>query len=602
MRRLQTLNIPCGQGGLNASRSPSRVRDIDLVALESLTFEHDTWEKDGGASKFSTVQISGGPSVLALHDFHTHAGAQELVCATGDGKLAVLGVGGVSKTVYTGGGTDKHTLLVEGYDGTQKVLYFYNGFVAPRVYAGGTDTTLLLSASVGAFTADNTTDTFTLAAHGLANGTPVQVRNSGGALPAGLSIDTEYYIINTAANTFQLSATVGGAAINITDNGSGTHTIYRATRPADWVAGKPTWAFMHIGRMYAGGNRNRPDGVYASVLSNHNDYLSTGSLFFSVYPGEGERIVGGISWRNKNYIFKYPKGIYVLDDSSADTADWGYRRVSKYVGCVGPTAMLEADDEVYFVSPDGFIHALSAVQESGDVMSSAILPMELGTYIRENVNFTRLARAASAYYAKKRKIIFGFSAAASSVNNLLVGLDIHRTVQGARDVQPFASTRDECQSLAIYRDASSEQNQLLAGTSTGYVYQLDTEARSKDGAGYMSRFETKDIDLFDEGARNANLRELEVTFVPTGNWNLTLKVYKDGDLGDPISMSMIGSGGILDAFVLDTDVLGTDVLQNGRGRLYGDCRRVRIAGENAEPDETFSITNLALRYTPGNVR
>ena len=597
MRALQTLNIPCGQGGLNASRSPTRIRDIDLVSLESLTFEHDTWEKDGGASKFNSVNVSTSPSILAMHDFFSDAGAQELVCATGDGRLLVLGAGGVSKTMYSGGGTDKHTMLVEGYDGTQKALYMYNGNVPVPVHTGGAVTTRMI-ASVGVFTADNATDVFTLASHGLANGTAVEVRNSGGALPASLEIDTEYYIVTATANTFQLSATSGGAALGITTDGTGTNTLYKSTRPADWAAGKPTWGFTHNGRMYAGGNTNRPSGVYASVLNNHNDYQTSGTLFFEVYPGEGERIVGGVSWRNKAYVFKYPRGIFVLNDSSADVADWGFTRVSRFVGGVGPTAILEADDEVYFASPDGYIHALSAVQEYGEVMSSAILPMELGTYIRENVNFTRLPRVTSTYYARKRKIVFGFSGSASSTNDLIIGLDIH----SGTGVQPFVSLRDECDALSTWRDVDSGQYHLMAGNASGYVYKLDTEARSKDGAGYISRFETKDLDLFQHGARNGNVRELEVTFVPSGNWNINVSVYRDGDLGDPLTLSMIGSGGILDAFVLDTDVLGTDVLLNGRGRLYGDCRRVRIAGENAEPDETFSITNLAIRFTPGNVR
>jgi len=218
------------------------------------------------------------------------------------------------------------------------------------------------------------------------------------------------------------------------------------------------------------------------------------------------------------------------------------------------------------------------------------------------VNFTRLAKVASAYYARKRKIVFGFSGSSSSVNDVIIGLDIHRTINGARDFQPFVSLRDKCQSLVTYRDSSSDQNHLLAGSDSGYVYQLDTETRSKDGAGYQSRFETKDLDLFDQGSRRGNLREIEVTFVPVGNWSLDLSVYLDGDLGDPITLSMAGLGGVLDSFILDTDILGTEVLQNTRGRLYGDARRVRIAGENSNPDETFSVTNLAIKYTPGNVR
>ena len=606
MRQLDVLTILCGQGGLNASKSPSLVREIDLISMDSLAFEHDTWEKEGGASKFNSAAISSNPSVIAIHEFVTGTGTQELVAVTGDGRYLVLGTGGVSKTMFTGAGTDKHTVMVEGWNGTTKALFFYNGNIPVREYIGGANTTELLS-QVGAFTADHTTETFSFTAHGLTNGTAVQVSNTGGALPTGLAIDTEYYIISATANTFQLSATVGGGAINITDNGTGTHFVHKSLRPSDWVTGKPAWAFQHLGRMFAGGNSNQPHGVYASVNNKHNDFINAGTQFYLVYPGEGERIVGGISWREKNYIFKYPRGIYRLQDESTDPNVWGYRRISKYVGCVGPSAIVESDDEVYFVSPYGFIHALSAVQEHGDVMSSAILPMELGTYIRENVNFTRLARVASAYYAKKRRIVFGFSSPASTVNDLMIGLDIHRQAAGGsltspHTYQPFVSRRDECQSLATYRDSSSQQQLLLAGTNGGYVYQLDTEARNKDGMGYLSRFETKDLDLYPNGVKNGNLRELEIVFVPTGNWSIDVKVYRDGNLGDPITFTQIGNAGILDSFILDTSVLGGDVLVNGRGRLYGDARRVRLAGENTIRDESFSVASMMVKYVPGNVK
>lgn len=64
-----------------------------------------------------------------------------------------------------------------------------------------------------------TTDTFTANAHGLENGTRVWI--SAGTLPTGFSASTNYYVIGTAANTFQLSATQGGAAVNASSAGAG---------------------------------------------------------------------------------------------------------------------------------------------------------------------------------------------------------------------------------------------------------------------------------------------------------------------------------------------------------------------------------------------
>lgn len=76
------------------------------------------------------------------------------------------------------------------------------------------------------FTADSGTDTCTSAGHGLNDDDVVYVRNSGGGLPGGLTADTKYFVINSDPNTFQLSLTSGGAAINITSNGTGTQNFY----------------------------------------------------------------------------------------------------------------------------------------------------------------------------------------------------------------------------------------------------------------------------------------------------------------------------------------------------------------------------------------
>jgi hypothetical protein len=71
------------------------------------------------------------------------------------------------------------------------------------------------------FTADSSTDTITSTSHGYVNGTPVLVESQGGSLPGGLSADTTYYVINATTNTFKLSATLGGSAIDLTSNGTG---------------------------------------------------------------------------------------------------------------------------------------------------------------------------------------------------------------------------------------------------------------------------------------------------------------------------------------------------------------------------------------------
>lgn len=82
------------------------------------------------------------------------------------------------------------------------------------------------------FTADSTTDALTSSAHGFSNGTAVALRNSGGSAPGGLATGdalyaqaTVYYVRDATTNTFKLSAVPGGAAIDLTSNGTGSHFV-----------------------------------------------------------------------------------------------------------------------------------------------------------------------------------------------------------------------------------------------------------------------------------------------------------------------------------------------------------------------------------------
>ncbi len=76
-----------------------------------------------------------------------------------------------------------------------------------------------------AVTADPVTDEVLKTTHGLSNGQVVQFSNTNGTLPAGLGPDTDYFVVSAAASTFKVSATSGGAAIDITDAGTGTHIV-----------------------------------------------------------------------------------------------------------------------------------------------------------------------------------------------------------------------------------------------------------------------------------------------------------------------------------------------------------------------------------------
>lgn len=68
--------------------------------------------------------------------------------------------------------------------------------------------------------ADAAADTLNATAHGFAAAQVVRVEAmSGQSLPGGLAAATSYFVVNPTANAFQLSATQGGAAIDLTTAG-----------------------------------------------------------------------------------------------------------------------------------------------------------------------------------------------------------------------------------------------------------------------------------------------------------------------------------------------------------------------------------------------
>lgn len=76
-------------------------------------------------------------------------------------------------------------------------------------------------AGITGVTSVTSTDTFTKTSHGLANGTPILLTamTGGTALKAGNAGNADelarvYFVVNTAANTFQVSHTVGGSVVD----------------------------------------------------------------------------------------------------------------------------------------------------------------------------------------------------------------------------------------------------------------------------------------------------------------------------------------------------------------------------------------------------
>lgn len=136
------------------------------------------------------------------------------------------------------------------------------------------------------FTADPPTDVLTTgAAHGLIVGDRIYVTNSGGALPTGMAASTIYYVKTVpTTTTLTVSATSGGATLDITAAGAGTHTLHQITLNNVSVKGNTIKVSGSgaIGTAIAGGDN-------VSLGANDFDVVSGGTAVVVSTPGSKVR-------------------------------------------------------------------------------------------------------------------------------------------------------------------------------------------------------------------------------------------------------------------------------------------------------------------------
>lgn len=111
-------------------------------------------------------------------------------------------------------------------------VYVHNGVAATHQYYVYS-TNAILNCPTAPGTIDQATDRVTINAHGFADNTPVFITNLSGG--TGLTNNTTYFVRNPTANDFQLSGTSGGAAINITTNGTADVCRAFGTTGSAWV-------------------------------------------------------------------------------------------------------------------------------------------------------------------------------------------------------------------------------------------------------------------------------------------------------------------------------------------------------------------------------
>ena len=400
-----------------------------------------------------------------------------------------------------------------------------------------------------------------------------------------------------AAANRKLFLFTGRNAVQVIDGDAAVATAL-SSPPADWTgSSQPTFGFAHAGRMTGGGNSTDPHRWYLSAPTDHEDF-TTAPLQFAIFPGEGEKLIGGFSFGSLAVLFKAPKGIYVVNTAAIDPADWIVSRVTDATGLLSPLGMTLVDSDLIYLDQGANFQALSSINTYADVASRNLGQMALmAEFFRTTCSFAGLADMRAIYYSAKREAHFTVRQAGSSQNDARLVVDFNRPDRPRWRYSP----RDTVRSLWLRTDINGIERPM-AGDDAGHVWHLDQATRSKDGAGYGSTFQTAPTDFSTLDPKFGTIRKagdfLEGVFEPTGNWDLDVDIIWDGRVTQTVHFNQGSDGAALGAFELGTDALGGEQVINRRRRIVGTGRRFAMAGRMSGAGQNFSVAKFYLGFRP----
>lgn len=399
------------------------------------------------------------------------------------------------------------------------------------------------------------------------------------------------------ANNKKLFLTTGLDVVQVLSGDGVTTSNIGVNKPADWSGtNQPRFLFQHRHRIFGGFLHQ----IYWSRTTDHEDYVGAGSGTQPCYPGLGAYLQGGVSFKEFAFFFKWPRGIFRLDDSSTDVANWTLLPLTEGVGLAGPRALCVTDDDVIFMSEVGHLHLLSYVRANDIKASDLTEANDLAPWVRDNLNIDgdRLERVQAIWYPDKKEAWFACPGTGSSTNNVIMIVDKKDPAAPRIRIED----KDVAESLALRRD-SKKIERPIAGDDAGQVWSLDQSTKNRNGAGYTSEFQLPHTDFAWAAAplatRRKNFSFLEAVFQPLGNFDLSVDTIIDGEYRETLTFNLGTVGATLGAFVLGTDKLAGDILDNIRRRMRGDGRRLSLVGRLSGADQDFSLSMFHVGMKAG---
>lgn len=527
----QQADIPVAQGGLLTDLAPAKIPPENLITATNVILRSGVLEKAFGSQKFNQTAL---PSpIVAAFDYWPDDGTQRLIVVTKAGRVYRI--------------TDPYT--------TEEIVPADS--TAP--------TTLTVSERVH-----------------IVQGGQEYLSNTAG----------------TKTNHRKLFIFTGNDQIQVIE-GDGLTRRNIMTPATDWdgTTGKTSYPFfgiIYLNRLVVFGNTNLPHYVYVSsdqisaTLNGHEDFSSTSfnSAFFNVYPGEGTRLQSAFEFKNKLHFLKYPFGLYQMQiQDVSDPTTWYITKLNGDVGASSVYAAASVIDDVWVMNSSGTIQSLAATLNLGGIETANVLRMMyVQKYIQQITSPLGYGERQAFWHDLKNTAYFSFRGKDAQSNNVILAFDF-------TEQKPKLSVYTHLQANIIAARRNINQlNEVIIGSDDGFVYICDQATRTSAGSAYTGEFQTPHTEF--GTSQDKNFDFVEVEYIPTGNVDLDMSWYIEGNLQGTKTFNL-GKSNQLDHFVLDQNKLQGRATRNQRLPIYGRGRSLSLKFSN-DQNQNFKITAITV--------
>lgn len=418
-----------------------------------------------------------------------------------------------------------------------------------------------------------------------------------GTAPSSLIVTDSSSIVEggseLASSSRKLFIFTGNSQIQVINADGNTRTNI-SNPAADWISGNfPKCGAIHQNRLWvASGHR-----IYASDPANHENFSTNGTQYL-VYPGQGEEFLDLKVYKGRLFGYKYPRGVYMLEDTDVDFVNWFWRQISSEFGIAGVDCAVEALDDYLIANSSGSVTSFSAVQRFGDIESSNIFGiLKIDNFIRTQMNQTVTKTRRGIYYEEKKLIYFAAQSSGGIQNDRLIAVDFSRSRP-----EVVLMDKDQANCFCIRRVMNGKKP--FYGSEDGFIYEMDRSDRNVANIGYEGRFQTPHQNFAELDPRLAGSNKIfdmiEFEFYPCGRWDLNFQYFIDGVFKEARTVKM-SKGPALGDFILNKDRLSGNTPVKIRKKLKGAGSTFSLECWNSIVNQNFKLIAVRIYFRPTNL-